>query len=129
MPAVAAKSAAAGTVTEAQFEAKKQAAIVALQNEEAVFEKDLGMTCPHHGCLSVHKCTGIWEHSMVTCTVDTKFLVCMTAAKMCKCCINLSRKVPQMLPLGQCFMQQAGHTHRHSRQKCVLGCLLYAMLS
>ena len=38
----ASQSAAASTVSEAEFEAKKQTAIAALQNEEAVFEKDLG---------------------------------------------------------------------------------------
>lgn len=44
MPVPAATSAAAGaTVTEAEFEAKKQAAIAALQNEETVFERDLGI--------------------------------------------------------------------------------------
>lgn len=35
-------AAAAATVTEADFEAKKQAALAALQNEETVFERDLG---------------------------------------------------------------------------------------
>ena len=35
-------AAAAATVTEAEFEAKKQAALAALQNEETVFERDLG---------------------------------------------------------------------------------------
>ena len=38
----AASPAAAEPVTEAEFEAKKQEAIAALQNEEAVFEQDLG---------------------------------------------------------------------------------------
>ena len=41
----AADTAAAAPVTEAEFEAKKQAAIAALQNEEAVFENDLGELC------------------------------------------------------------------------------------
>ncbi len=35
-------AAAAATVTEAEFKAKKQAALAALQNEETVFERDLG---------------------------------------------------------------------------------------
>ena len=38
----AADTAAAAPVTEAEFEARKQEAIAALQNEEAVFENDLG---------------------------------------------------------------------------------------
>lgn len=41
MPAPAAAPAPA-PVTEAEFEAKKQAAIAALQNEETVFERELG---------------------------------------------------------------------------------------
>jgi hypothetical protein len=35
-------AAVAASVTEAEFEAKKQAALGALQNEETVFERDLG---------------------------------------------------------------------------------------
>lgn len=46
LPAPAVQAAAANTLSEADFEAKKQAAIAALQNEEAVFEKDLGMSLP-----------------------------------------------------------------------------------
>ena len=37
-----AASTAAAAITEQEFEAKKQTAIAALQNEEAVFERDLG---------------------------------------------------------------------------------------
>lgn len=54
LPAAAGASAA---VTEAEFEAKKQAAIAALQNEETVFERDLGQ--------SLIKC----KHSLVSCIV------------------------------------------------------------
>lgn len=39
MPAATGTAAA---ITEEEFEAKKQTAIAALQNEEAVFERDLG---------------------------------------------------------------------------------------
>ena len=50
LPAAIKQSAAAHTVSEADFEAKKQIAIAALQNEEAVFEKDLGTprSTAHH---------------------------------------------------------------------------------
>lgn len=46
LPAAAVKAAAASAVSEAEFEAKKQTAIAALQNEEAVSEKDLGTARP-----------------------------------------------------------------------------------
>lgn len=43
MPAATGAPAA---ITEEEFEAKKQTAIAALQNEEAVFERDLGQQLP-----------------------------------------------------------------------------------
>lgn len=50
LPAATTQSAAATTISEADFEAKKQIAVAALQNEEAVFEKDLGTpySTAHH---------------------------------------------------------------------------------
>jgi len=49
--------AAAATVTEAEFEAKKQAALAALQNEETFFERDLG------ACLiSIYRHTACFVH-------------------------------------------------------------------
>lgn len=42
LEALPATNGAAAAITEEAFEAKKQTAIAALQNEEAVFERDLG---------------------------------------------------------------------------------------
>ncbi len=51
-------AAAAASVTEAEFEAKKQAALAALQNEETFFERDLG------ACLiSIYRHTACFVHT------------------------------------------------------------------
>lgn len=45
---------AAAAITEEEFEAKKQTAIAALQNEEAVFERDLGQQAAIRAWHSYH---------------------------------------------------------------------------
>ena len=63
LPAPAVQAAAANTLSEAEFEAKKQAAIAALQNEEAVFEKDLGMPVTTFSSFpkGLHCCVSPWN--------------------------------------------------------------------
>ena len=73
-------AAAAATVTEADFEAKKQAALAALQNEETVFERDLG------ACLvSIYRHPACFiEHTRLNfCVLQHQQHVCMQHVLAC----------------------------------------------